>query len=90
MVIAATNDLAVNERVCREAKRRGLLVNCIAPPAAGNFIVPSVLHRGRVTLAISTGGANPGAAKALRLALARHWTRDYAALAARPRRVGKR
>ncbi len=66
LAIAATNDLAVNEAVCREAHRRRILVNCIAPPAAGNFIVPAVARRGGITLAISTGGASPAFAKQLR------------------------
>ncbi|MBM3859988.1 MAG: bifunctional precorrin-2 dehydrogenase/sirohydrochlorin ferrochelatase [Verrucomicrobia bacterium] len=66
LVVAATNDLDVNRRVCAEAKRRRLLVNCAAPPEAGNFIVPSVVRRAGVTIAISTGGAAPSRAKALR------------------------
>jgi precorrin-2 dehydrogenase/sirohydrochlorin ferrochelatase len=66
VVVAATDDLALNERVCQEAKSQGKLVNCIAPPQAGNFIVPSVIRRGGITLAISTGGASPAFAKRLR------------------------
>lgn len=66
LAIAATDDLAVNERVCREAARRRVLVNCIAPPAAGHFIVPSQVRRGGIHLAISTGGASPAFAKQLR------------------------
>jgi precorrin-2 dehydrogenase/sirohydrochlorin ferrochelatase len=71
LVIAATNDPAVNRQVCAEAKRRRQLVNCIAPPEAGNFIVPSVVRRGAFTIAISTGGASPAKAKALRKKLER-------------------
>jgi precorrin-2 dehydrogenase / sirohydrochlorin ferrochelatase len=66
LAIAATDSPAVNELVCAEAKRRKLLVNCIAPPVAGNFIVPSQVQRGGITLAISTGGASPALAKRLR------------------------
>jgi len=80
LVVAATNDVAVNERVCAEAKRRGLLVNCIAPPAAGNFIVPALVRRGGITLAISTGGASPAFAKQLRGDLERFLGRTYPAL----------
>ncbi len=79
LVIAATDNLRVNERVCREAKRRGLLVNCIAPPAAGNFIVPALVRKGGITLAISTGGASPAFAKRLRLDLERFLGRRYPA-----------
>jgi len=66
LVIAATDNLPVNEAVCAEAKRRRQLVNCIAPPSAGNFIVPALIQRGGITLAISTGGASPAFAKRMR------------------------
>jgi precorrin-2 dehydrogenase/sirohydrochlorin ferrochelatase len=66
LVVAATDDPAVNRRVCAEAKRRRILANCAAPPDAGNFIVPSVVRRGVVTIAISTAGTKPEHAKALR------------------------
>jgi precorrin-2 dehydrogenase/sirohydrochlorin ferrochelatase len=65
-VIAATNDPAVNQIVCSEAKRRKLLVNCITSPTAGNFLVPSLARRGGISLAISTDGASPAFAKRLR------------------------
>jgi precorrin-2 dehydrogenase / sirohydrochlorin ferrochelatase len=66
LAVAATDDLAVNKTVCTEAKRRNLLVNCIAPPSAGNFFVPSLVQRGGISLAISTDGASPAFAKRLR------------------------
>lgn len=66
LAIAATDDLEVNQIICAEAKRRNLLVNCIAPPAAGNFFVPSLVRRGGISLAISTDGASPAFAKRLR------------------------
>jgi precorrin-2 dehydrogenase/sirohydrochlorin ferrochelatase len=80
LVIAATNDSTVNELVCTEAKRRKLLVNCVAPPVAGNFIVPSQVQRGGITLAISTGGASPALAKRLRRDLERFLSDGYPAL----------
>jgi precorrin-2 dehydrogenase/sirohydrochlorin ferrochelatase len=79
-VIAATNDLAVNELVCADAKRLGVLVNCIAPPSAGNFIVPSLVRRGGISLAISTGGASPAFAKRLRRDLERFLGHGYPGL----------
>src|ERR1044071_3677971 len=66
LVVAATHDLEVNRQVCAEAKRRRQLVTCIAPPSAGNFIVPAVARRGRLTVAVSTGGVSPALAKRLR------------------------
>jgi len=80
LVIAATDDRQVNEAVCAEAKKRRLLVNCITPPDAGNFIVPSQVRRGGITLAISTGGASPAFAKLLRRELEVFLGRGYSAL----------
>jgi precorrin-2 dehydrogenase/sirohydrochlorin ferrochelatase len=77
LAIAATNDLTVNERVCAEATSHRLLVNCIAPPSAGNFIVPSQVQRGGITIAISTGGASPAFARRLRRDLERFLGRRY-------------
>ena len=77
LVIAATDDLMVNTLVCAEAKRRKLLVNCIAPPSAGTFIVPSQVRRGGITLAISTAGTSPAFAKRLRRDLERFVGREY-------------
>ena len=77
LVVAATDDLRVNTLVCAEAKRRKLLVNCIAPPSAGTFIVPSQVRRGGITLAISTGGTSPAFAKRLRRDLERFLGHEY-------------
>jgi len=71
LVVAATDDLTVNQRVCAEAHRRRQLVNCAAPPTAGNFIVPALVRHDGFTIAISTGGASPAMAKALRVKLER-------------------
>jgi precorrin-2 dehydrogenase len=77
LVISATDDQAVNAQVCAEAKRRKLLVNCVAPPSAGNFIVPAVARRGGLTIAVSTGGVSPALAKRLRRDLERLLRKDY-------------
>lgn len=69
VAIAATDDKSVNERAASEARARGILINCANPPDSGNFIVPSSIKRGALTLAISTGGASPALSKRLRLDL---------------------
>jgi len=66
LVVAATDNPDVNVGVCRDALSAGLLVNCVNPPHAGNFIVPSVTGRGGLTVAISTGGGCPALTKRLR------------------------
>jgi precorrin-2 dehydrogenase / sirohydrochlorin ferrochelatase len=77
LAIAATNDRKLNERICTEAKRRGLPVNCVAPPEEGNFIVPSVVQRGNLTIAISTGGASPALARRIRRELEQYLHDGY-------------
>lgn len=66
LVIAATNNADINERVWQEAQDRGCLVNVVDDPARCNFIVPAVVRRGEVTVTVSTGGASPALARRLR------------------------
>jgi precorrin-2 dehydrogenase/sirohydrochlorin ferrochelatase len=80
VVIVATDNTNLNERVCRQAQRAGLLVNCAAPPSAGNFIVPSVVRKNGITLAISTGGVSPALARQLRRQLEQFLGDEYAGL----------
>ena len=66
LAFAATDDAAVNEAVAREALARGVLVNVVDQPELSTFIVPAVLSRGKLQVAISTGGASPAFARRLR------------------------
>ena len=66
LVIAATDDPAVNQVVADEAKSRQLLVNRVDSAAGSTFIVPAVVRRGPLTLAVSTGGRSPALAKRVR------------------------
>lgn len=65
IVIAATNDPAVNLAVY-QACGSHQWVNVVDRPDLCSFTVPSVVERGDLQLAISTGGHNPGLAKKLR------------------------
>jgi len=69
LVIAATNDRSVNARVSEAARARGLPVNVVDDPALCSFIVPSILDRSPVMVAVSTGGASPVLARQLRTRL---------------------
>jgi len=66
LVVAATGDEGVNRRVVEEAHRRGLWVNVVDVPELCDFYVPSVLRRGPLVVAISSGGASPAFSARLR------------------------
>ncbi len=66
LTIAATNDRVVNQEIFEEAEKLGVLLNAVDDPPHCSFIAPSIVKRGPVTLAISTGGASPALARKLR------------------------
>ncbi len=69
LVIATTNSRAVNSQAARDAQARGLLVCVADAPDEGNWIAPSVVTRGPLTLTVSTGGSSPTLAAVLRARL---------------------
>ncbi|MGQ0503118.1 MAG: siroheme synthase CysG [Panacagrimonas sp.] len=66
LVIAATDDPALNREVARAADDRGLFCNVVDDLEASRFITPSIVDRAPITVAISTGGAAPVLARRLR------------------------
>ena len=66
LVIAATDNLTVNHAVWTEATKRGCLVNVVDDPEHSTFILPAILHRGELSVAVSTGGGSPALARRLR------------------------
>ena len=69
IAIAATNVREVNRRIFEEANQRGVMLNAVDDPPNCSFIAPSIVQRGPVTLAISTGGVSPALARKLRESL---------------------
>ena len=65
-VIAATDDLAVNARVAAEAKARNIPVNVVDAPQLCTAILPAVVDRDPVLVAIGTEGTAPVLARRLR------------------------
>lgn len=66
LVIAATNDKAVNEQVAQSAERRQLLVNVVDNPDISSFIMPSIVDRSPIIVAISSAGKAPVLARLIR------------------------
>ena len=66
LVVSATNDRAVNRRVAELCRARGIPVNVVDDPANCTFIFPAVVRKGPMTVAVSSGGACPVAAKMVR------------------------
>lgn len=66
MVIAATDDKAVNRQIRDESKERFLLVNVADTPDLCDFYLGGIVTKGNLKVAISTNGKSPTAAKRLR------------------------
>ena len=66
LVMVATGDVGANAAVAAECRERGIWANCADDPARCDFILPSVLRRGAVTVAVSSGGASPTMARLVR------------------------
>jgi precorrin-2 dehydrogenase / sirohydrochlorin ferrochelatase len=78
LVIAATDDPALNRQVSDGARSRGLLVNAVDQPADCTFIVPSIVRRGDLLIAVSTSGKSPALSKKIRKRLEAQFGDEYA------------
>jgi precorrin-2 dehydrogenase / sirohydrochlorin ferrochelatase len=76
MVFAATDDRGLNQRVGNEAGAHQL-VTMADNPEGSDFHVPASLQRGRMTIAISTGGASPKLASQIREQLEQQFDSSY-------------
>jgi precorrin-2 dehydrogenase/sirohydrochlorin ferrochelatase len=64
LIVAATNDRNMNLQVF-EASGENQLINIVDDPVRSNFIVPSTLHRGKLSISVSTSGASPSLSKSI-------------------------
>ena len=81
VAIVATDNNEINRQVVAEARKRAVLVNVVDDADNSDFIVPSHLRRGEVTIAISTGGKSPALARKIRSMLEKELGDEYALLA---------
>jgi uroporphyrin-III C-methyltransferase/precorrin-2 dehydrogenase/sirohydrochlorin ferrochelatase len=82
LVIAATDDDEVNRQVYHHAKASGILVNVADCPKLCDFILPSILDRSPIVVAVSSGGESPILARQLRARLETLIPPSYGRLAA--------
>jgi precorrin-2 dehydrogenase/sirohydrochlorin ferrochelatase len=82
LVVGATDRDEVNGRISADCRRAGILVNIVDEPARCDFILPSLVQRGDLQIAVSTAGRSPALAKKLRVELAERYGHAYGTLAA--------
>jgi siroheme synthase-like protein len=77
IVFVATDDKEVNGAAYLEGRQRGVWVNAADDPAHCDFILPSVLRRGDLAVAVSSGGNSPALARTIREELEFYFTGEY-------------
>ena len=77
LVIGATDDETLNRRISEDAENRNMLCNIADRPEVCNFILPSIVQRDDLVIAISTSGNSPALAKKLRQILENQFGKEY-------------
>jgi len=80
IAIVATSNRKINRGAAEEAKKHGVPVNVVDDPALSDFIVPSVLRRGSLSIAVSTSAKSPALARKIRSRLEGVFDKEYASL----------
>jgi precorrin-2 dehydrogenase/sirohydrochlorin ferrochelatase len=80
IVVAATDIAEVNQNIAKKARKHGILVNVVDRPEESDFIMPSLVRRGDLILAVSTSGASPALAKKIRMRLEQTFGEEYSPL----------
>lgn len=69
LVVAATDDPALNRHIAGLCQQRDLLVNVVGQPALSSFVFPALIDRDPLFIAISSSGASPVLVRRLRTEL---------------------
>jgi precorrin-2 dehydrogenase/sirohydrochlorin ferrochelatase len=80
LVIGATDNEEVNEKVNKDAAERGLLCNIADRPAACNFVLPAIVRQGDLLIAVSTSNKSPAVARRIRETLEKQFGPEYTVL----------
>ena len=77
MVFVATDNAEVNAAIARDGREQRVWVNSADDLSHCDFILPSVLRRGELVVAVGTGGSSPALARAIREELESYFSADY-------------
>jgi precorrin-2 dehydrogenase/sirohydrochlorin ferrochelatase len=77
LVIGATDDEKTNAQISLDARSKGISVNIVDDPKRCDFILPSLVQRGDLAIAIGTGGKSPALARHLRKELEARYGKEY-------------
>lgn len=77
LAVAATDNPPLHNRIFQICQKKNILLNVVDVPARCNFIVPAVVRRGSLMLAVSTNGASPGLSKKIRQKLEKVFGEEY-------------
>jgi siroheme synthase-like protein len=77
LVFVATDNSQVNAAVSNEARSLRICVNSADDPDHCDFILPAVIRRGDLAVAVSTGGVSPAVTRVVREELDEYFTADY-------------
>jgi precorrin-2 dehydrogenase / sirohydrochlorin ferrochelatase len=77
LVIGATDREEINDRIAADCRARGIIVNIVDDPGRCDFILPSLVSRGSLSIAVSTDGKSPALARKLREELSEQFGPEY-------------
>ena len=77
IVIASTDNEAVNTQIAEDCRRRRIPVNVVDVTHLCEFIVPAIVEKGSIQIAVSTGGSSPAVARTLKEDLQRFVGPEY-------------
>ncbi len=80
LAFVATDDRAVNAAVADEGKARGVWVNAVDDPPYCDFIMPGIVQRGDLIIAVSTSGRSPAMARKMREELSEFLAEEWVAM----------
>ena len=78
LVFVATDNSEINAAVSNEARSLRIWVNSADDPDHCDFILPAVIRRGDLAVAVSTDGMSPAVTRVIREELDQYFTADYA------------